>query len=198
MEHSQASETIFERALALLSGPPAKRHVAQWEHCSDVVASLESLAPIDVPPFPPALDCRSLGELQGALTAAQHSDDDAMSVSRAVAETFVAYRNDVLNVEAKNARSLTILCGVLRILDQLDATAQQASDAQVCELVAAMRRHVEQHIAVRWRTAFPPNASPRDWPILVTRRYDALPVAWRYLGPGDARRRRDAGKREGA
>jgi hypothetical protein len=182
MDHSQASKLVS--GIRDFYGTMSQRQAAFWDHACAVVEALDSWAPAAFPDFPPVLDQRPLSEIQNALNTAGHADADPLT--RMVAASFALYRHEVLNVEAANAGRLTVVAGALSRLFELAETAEHA---ETRALVDEMIGHFEAHVRARWNTAFPRHASVRDWPILVTRRYDLLPIAWRYLGPVETRER---------
>lgn len=182
MDHVQASRVIT--LIRGFYGTMNERQAALWDHCCAVVDSLPNLVP-DVPPdFPPVLDRRTTVDIQSALNIAVGAEADGLS--RLVASAFSRYRHEVLNAEATSAGRLTVVVGALQRLYELAETAEHEEPRA---LVLEMVEFIEAHVRDVWRTAFPRSASVRDWPVVVTRRYDLLPVPWRYLGAVESRER---------
>ncbi|HMJ11003.1 MAG TPA: hypothetical protein VK524_06325 [Polyangiaceae bacterium] len=126
--------------------------------------------------------------MQLALNAVVTGDTD--SLSRLVASAFCMWRTAVHEAEAKSAARLTILVGALKRLYELGEIADRAEQLDTRAMVDAMVEHIEGHVRNVWRTAFPRDACTRQWPIVVTRRYDLLPSSWRYLTGVETRERR--------
>jgi hypothetical protein len=89
------------------------------------------------------------------------------------------YRAQVTELEALSAQRLIVLCSTVRTLFKL---SDRTTDPSTLERIEGMLARLASHLALAWRIEPPGQTIDlRTWTVQVTRRYDLLPRAWRYL-----------------
>jgi hypothetical protein len=148
----------------ILSGTERERDVALYRICEDVLRCLESsYLPPREPPRMIGLAGLSVEELR-----------DKCDKDPKFAYGFGVFRDSVLNYEGDAARRLETLRSTARTLERL---LVKSTDR---ERVQSMLYRLGEFMAARWRCDLDLSGG-RDWSLRMVRRYDLLPVAWRYL-----------------
>jgi hypothetical protein len=89
------------------------------------------------------------------------------------------WRAQVTELEALSAQRLIVLCSTVRTLLKL---GDRTSDPSTLERIEGMLARLASHLALAWRIEPPALAIDlRTWTVQVTRRFDLLPRAWRYV-----------------
>jgi hypothetical protein len=89
------------------------------------------------------------------------------------------YRAQVTELEALSAQRLAVLCSTVRTLCKL---SDRTTDTSTLDRIEGMLSRLASHLALAWRIEPPaPAIDLRTWTVQVTRRYDLLPRAWRYV-----------------
>lgn len=148
---------------------------SQWATCGAIVAAADAFGPVAFGPFPPLLEHITPRDLvehsQRALTEGLHT-------SKTIVRTFGFWRSHVTEVEAINQRRLQILAVALHQLSDLlrRSTQPDVVSARIGELGEAIER--------AWKISIPLSGDVRAWSFRVTRRYDLLPVEFRFVSQG--------------
>lgn len=141
--------------------------IAWWQHCVDVVNTLDAYRPERFAPSPPPLN--SFYDDLVALS------DEIMRPNEQVRSAFGKWRAHVTEIEAINARRLEVLADVARRLREM---RERAVDVRQ---VDDLTRTVMGFIYAHYRTVPPENAKLRLWCQRAMRRFDLLPKEWREL-----------------
>lgn len=154
----------------LLSKEPGEdqreaRDMAWWNHCHAVSQNLEAYLPVGCGDPPIAL--RPFYDDLTALREELGKPDTAA--------LFGQWRARVTETEARNARNLEVLIGVVNKLREMRDRA--VDGARVDELV----RQISHFVVSEYRVIMPRDVQPRLWAIRQMRRLDLLPVEWRSL-----------------
>lgn len=158
----------------LLEGDGRDRDVAAWRTCADTVRRLDAFAPgtLREPADWTAQDRAAIASLHSL-----HGDalrEAAQSMPRA----FGLWRAHITDFEATESRKLEMLVWTL---SELYALRDRASDVAK---VDALISRVGEALQVTWNVPSVPrdgSATYRAWASRHTRRYDALPRAWRSV-----------------
>lgn len=155
-----------ERVELLLSREQTNaRDMAWWDHCESVSQSLGAYMPVGCGDPPVALR-----PYYDDLTALRED------LGRAeIAALFGQWRAHVTETEARNARNLEVIAGVVNRLREMRDRA--VDGARVDELV----RQLSHFVVSEYRVIMPRDVQPRLWAIRQARRLDMLPAEWRSL-----------------
>jgi hypothetical protein len=159
----------MDLALELVRSGGAERDLVLFKLAVELcdVLSTGAYHPARFPARPYVLEDKTFAQVEASLPNAEF----ALALG--------GYRAQVTELEALSAQRLIVLCSTVRTLDKL---SKRTSDPDTLERIEGMLARLAGHLALAWRLEPPALAIDlRTWTVQVTRRYDLLPRAWRYV-----------------
>lgn len=169
-----AHAALPELVVQALTAVGKDRDVAEYRVCLAVLRNLGKYAPSKFT-HPVGWSVGDQNALS-ALSAGSRRPEDMRSIAEGIPQIFGAWRCHVTDYETQEAVKLQTVVGVLRTLYKI---RDRSTDTV---LIDRMISSIGDLLALDWRCRdVPLNGDHRQWASRSTRRFDLLPISWRYL-----------------